>query len=384
MRTSAYALTFVLVLTVFRLIALAAISISTTTPYTQNFDSIGTSATATLPADFRVDKTGSGAAAVRALGTFGAAGTTTGFAGGANLSSSATNGIYNFGSGTTSGGGSDRAIGFVASSGGTASGNLYAQFQNTTGGPLSGLQISYDVEKYRGGSNPQGFCIQLYSSPDGSTWTTAGATFLTKFAADASNAGYPSAPGATTSITNTALTLPANVPANGSVYLAWNYSVCSGTTVTNAQALAIDNISVLGIASTASTNPTATTAANPPSVVVGGSTLLTVTVTPGANPASTGLAVSADLSSIGGSSSQQFFDDGTNGDQVAGNNVFSYSATVSEGSATGIKSLPVAITDDQSRSGSAISTSLSRAPRCRLRERAPQAPRAFRLAAAQL
>ena len=36
--------------------ALAAISLSTTTPVTQSFDEIGTTATATLPTDFRVDR----------------------------------------------------------------------------------------------------------------------------------------------------------------------------------------------------------------------------------------------------------------------------------------------------------------------------------------
>src|SRR5438445_1886264 len=78
-------------------VALAAISLSTSSTYTQNFDAIGTSATATLPADFRVDAP----SAVRTVGTFSAALTTTARVGGASLSSLAANGIYNFGSGTT-------------------------------------------------------------------------------------------------------------------------------------------------------------------------------------------------------------------------------------------------------------------------------------------
>ena len=60
----------------------------------------------------------------------------------------------------------------------------------------------------------------------------------------------------------------------------------------------------------------------------GASTLLTVAVTGAATPPSTGLTVTADLSSIGGSATQQFFDDGTNGDATAGDNTFSYQATV--------------------------------------------------------
>src|SRR6201986_268046 len=76
------------------------------------------------------------------------------------------------------------------------------------------------------------------------------------------------------------------------------------------------------------TNPSGAGAANPSSVIQGGSTLLTVLVNPGANPISTGITVTADLSSIGGSATQQFFDDGTNGDATIGDNVFSFATTV--------------------------------------------------------
>ena len=66
------------------------------------------------------------------------------------------------------------------------------------------------------------------------------------------------------------------------------------------------------------TNPSGAGAASPASVIQGGTTLLTVLVTPGANPTSTGIVVSGDLSSIGGSATEPFFDDGTNGDATAG------------------------------------------------------------------
>ncbi len=101
-----------------------------------------------------------------------------------------------------------------------------------------------------------------------------------------------------------------------------------------------------------STNPSGVGAANPSSVIQGSSTLLTVTVTPGTGPASTGLAVTGDLSSIGGSATQQFFDNATNGDVMAGDNIFSFQATVAPATATGPKSLPITITDAQMRMGS--------------------------------
>jgi predicted extracellular nuclease len=99
------------------------------------------------------------------------------------------------------------------------------------------------------------------------------------------------------------------------------------------------------------TSPSGIGAANPSTVTAGNSTLLTVTVTPGTNPTSTGLAVTGNLSTIGGSATQQFFDNATNGDVTAGDNIFSFNATVTAGTTAGAKSLPVTITDAQARTG---------------------------------
>ena len=49
---------------------------------------------------------------------------------------------------------------------------------------------------------------------------------------------------------------------------------------------------------TPSTNPAGSGTANPASVAANGSTLLTVNVTPGTNPPSTGISVTGDLSSM--------------------------------------------------------------------------------------
>jgi endonuclease G len=330
-------------------VAFAAISLSTSVPYTQNFTTMGIPVTnpapSALPADFRQDTI----AAARTLGSFSAASTQTARVGGANVSTTAANGSYNFGSGTSTLGDADRAPGFISSGTATMSGNLYAQFVNNTGSTLTGLVVSYDVEKYRQGSNPAGFRYQLFYSLDGLAWTNAGPAFFTAFPADADNSGFATAPGATVSVTNKTINVAV---ANGTnVYLAWNYSVISGTTTTNAQALAIDNVSVLGIGDVVSTDPTGVGAANPNSVLPGETSALTVTVTPGTSPSSTGLTVTADLSSIGGSASQQFFDDGVNGgDAVAGNNVFTYTATVASLTTAGPKSLTFTVSDNEARS----------------------------------
>src|SRR4030095_9064856 len=88
------------------------------------------------------------------------------------------------------------------------------------------------------------------------------------------------------------------------------------------------------------TDPSGSSAATPASVLPGEISKLTVTVTPGANPVSSGIVVTGDLTSIGGSATQQFFDNGTNGDVTAGNNVFTFSAAVAKGNSGGGKTSP--------------------------------------------
>ena len=87
------------------------------------------------------------------------------------------------------------------------------------------------------------------------------------------------------------------------------------------------------------TNPSGVGMASPSTVTAGGMTLLTVNVTPGTNPTSTGITVNGNLSTIGGLASQPFFDDGTNGDATAGDRVFSFRATVAAATPAGQKSL---------------------------------------------
>lgn len=93
----------------------------------------------------------------------------------------------------------------------------------------------------------------------------------------------------------------------------------------------------------------ASIAANPTSVVPGGNVLLTITVTPATTPPSTSITASANLQPIGGAASQPFFDNGTNGDVTAGDNVFSYLATVAPSSTGGIVPIAGSATDLQAR-----------------------------------
>jgi predicted extracellular nuclease len=88
--------------------------------------------------------------------------------------------------------------------------------------------------------------------------------------------------------------------------------------------------------------------ANPTAILPGEMSLLTVTVTPGTNPASTGITVTCNLGGIGGLSTQPFYDDGTNGDLTAGDNIFSF---VTTDTAPGTQTLPCTFADGQGRAG---------------------------------
>ena len=110
------------------------------------------------------------------------------------------------------------------------------------------------------------------------------------------------------------------------------------------------------------TNPSPTGSANPPSVLPGAQTTFSVTVTPGTNPTSTGLSVAGDLTLIGGSATTAFLDDGVAPDAAAGDNVFTYRATVPPTTTPGTKLLDVTARDAQSRSGSTTITLLVESP----------------------
>ena len=98
------------------------------------------------------------------------------------------------------------------------------------------------------------------------------------------------------------------------------------------------------------TNLFAAMNANPTAVSPGDNTLLTVTVVPATTPPSTGITVTGNLTNIGGSASQVFFDNGTNGDVTPGDNVFSYLATVPVETTGGVKNVTAVAADAQARS----------------------------------
>ena len=143
-----------------------------------------------------------------------------------------------------------------------------------------------------------------------------------------------------------------NVPAAATFWIEWVDFNASGSD----DGLAVDDFSLTphGTPGGGPTPPGGSGSATPNSVPNDGATatLLTVVPTPGSNPTSLTYTVTADLSAIGGSATQTLYDDGTNGDVTNGDGTFSFSTTVAGATPAGAKSLPVTITDDQSRNGS--------------------------------
>ncbi len=105
----------------------------------------------------------------------------------------------------------------------------------------------------------------------------------------------------------------------------------------------------VNVCSGGGTNLFAAISANPTTVSPGGNILFTVTVIPATTPPSTGIAVVGNLTNIGGSVTQTFFDDGTNGDTTGGDNVFSYLAAIPVGATGGVRNVTAVASDAQAR-----------------------------------
>jgi hypothetical protein len=229
------------------------VKIPTTTPVLQIFNEMGAFATGQLPRAWKIDSL----ATPSSIGTYAAALNHTALAAGAGMSATAANGIYSFAPGPNDssldsywGYAWDRAVGWLAAgtsfTGGTKSGDLYVQLLAPPDADLSGLELGYDIQKFRNGTNPSGFKIQLYYSTDGAAWTSGGSNFATVFAAGPNNTGFDPAPGSAVTVPINKLSV--NIARGSTFYLAWNYTLNSTTSsdASNAQALAIDNVSILG------------------------------------------------------------------------------------------------------------------------------------------
>jgi|GEM_PF-2059363 len=210
------------------LAAQAQLALPSASAVTQNFDAFGSAALAPLPTGFKL-ATGSTVsyAAATTVATTRAGGTS-----GTNaLNTTSGGGDYNFGNGVTLTA-TDRALGFLSSSSALSPRHILLEVQNTTGSPISELNVAFDIEQYR--TRQHAFDWQFYTSPDGTAWTVADSQ---NFLAAAGN-----------TVVNPALTTAKsiklrnlNLAAGEKYYLRWSYVSADGVS-TNGQALGLDNL----------------------------------------------------------------------------------------------------------------------------------------------
>ena len=180
-------------------------------------------------------------------GTFASATNSTTFIGGQSLASDAKNGLWNFGAT----GSTDRAVGGITTNvtNGARTINVMARLKNNTGFDINSLALSYDIEKYRKGSLGVGFSVELYTSPDGETWTIVGEGYRKVFKADSETAGAPVVPIRTKHVSGA---FDVSFAKNSDLYILWSISPAKDDAANNAQAIGIDNVSITPSASATS------------------------------------------------------------------------------------------------------------------------------------
>jgi len=192
---------------------------------TQNF-TIGNSATATLPAGFKIgtDWSTGTTATTLAAGTSG-----TGI-----LNGTSSGGAYNFANGITASS-TDRAIGFLTTGSYASPRSIMYAFTNNTGSTIASIDIAFDYEKYRSGSSSLAWTFFHGSTSTASTASTSGDI---SYVADANNTTISNPPTSSAkSFSITGLSI-----SNGSTYyLRWTYT---GSASANGQGVGIDNFSI--------------------------------------------------------------------------------------------------------------------------------------------
>ena len=205
------------------------ILIPSTTPVTQNFDLIGNAGTATLPTGFKVSTsanytTGTTVTTLVA-GTTGA-GALTGTSGG---------GVYNYANGITATS-TDRAVGFLTSSGFASPRTIMLAIQNTNASTMTDLSITFDYEKYRTGT--RAFDWTFFHGATATLINTSTVTGNQSYGVDGANAVV----NPPTSISKTVTLTGLSIPTNGLYYFCWTYTGLAGST--NSQGLGLDNLSI--------------------------------------------------------------------------------------------------------------------------------------------
>lgn len=214
--------------------ARAQVSITTfDSPVTENFDGMGSSATATLPPGFKIFNLAAG----QGQNDWNEGVTATTVAAGSTGTTPTAGGSYNWASGATASS-TDRAVGYLTSSNANWSGtrSIAYAFTNNTGAEITGLDIAFDYEKYRTGTRAFGWTF--FHGGD-SAPASAAITGDHAYPGDANNTTLIDPP----ALVSKAVALTDLSIADGETYyLRWTLTGDGGTS--NAQGLGIDNFSI--------------------------------------------------------------------------------------------------------------------------------------------
>jgi hypothetical protein len=203
------------------------------TPVTENFNSMGTSPTATLPSNWKMTAAGDNAV------SWDDATNLTQTSQQASSGSPTQGGRYNWGNGGTI---SDRAPGFMTSGSYGSPNSIMAFYENATGSVITQLNLSFDYERYR--INTSAASVSFSYSLDGSTWIAVAAGDSGAFSTGSSSYSFTGGTVAPRSFSITGL----HVDPGGEIYLRWNFN----TTGSNSQGIALDNVSLIAVPEPAS------------------------------------------------------------------------------------------------------------------------------------
>jgi len=191
-----------------------------------DFDSMGASATASVPTGFRVTAPGdpsvSWADAANVTGTLQQA----------SSGAPTTGSRYNWGQTA-----SDRSLGFMTSGSYASPNSILAAFTNSTGSSITQLNLAFDYERFR--INTAAASVAFFTSLDGSTWTARTAGDSGAFSTGTSAYNFATGTEVNSSFSITGL----SIADASTFYLRWAFN----TTGTNSQGIGLDNVSVTAI-----------------------------------------------------------------------------------------------------------------------------------------
>jgi uncharacterized repeat protein (TIGR02543 family) len=210
------------------------VSVTNASPsYTQDFNGLGTSNTASLPTNWKMSGPGLGASSGWATAT-----NVTAVTQQASTGSPTAGGRYNWGTSA-----SERSLGVMTSGSYASTSGIMSFYTNNGTTAITSLTISYDLERYR--INSAAASVAFYYSLNGTSWITVAAGDIATAALPTGTSAYNYTTTGVPSSTNCGvinksnITISSlNIAPSASFYLKWVLNTSGG----NSQGIGIDNV----------------------------------------------------------------------------------------------------------------------------------------------